>query len=41
MLGLDPLTAALDQVDLALVALKLLILLDRGDDSPVIHGERQ
>lgn len=33
-LGLDLLTVLLDKSDLALVALGLLLLLDRGDDSP-------
>ena len=33
-LGLDLLAVLLDETDLGLVALGLLLLLDRGDDSP-------
>lgn len=33
-LGLDLLAVLLDQSDLGLVALRFLLLLDRGDDSP-------
>lgn len=48
-LGLDLLAVLLDQSDLGLVALGLLLLLDRGDDSPrgtagtndVLVGDRQ
>lgn len=33
-LGLDLLTVLLDEINLAAVAFRLLLLLDRGDDSP-------
>lgn len=33
-LGLDPLAVFLDEGDLGIVAFRLLLLLDRGDDSP-------